>query len=279
MRIVLLGSPEISIKAFEKVINNFKVVAVITQPDRRQGRGMFLKQTKVADLANKYNIPVFKPNKISEIKTKLETLKIDIMLTFAFGQYIPKSILDIPKLPPINIHGSLLPKYRGAAPIHHAILNGDKKIGITLMRMVREMDSGTMYFKASKFINEETTTGEGFEIVSKLAEENIVRWLTEFKDKQVGEEQGSKFTISPKIKKSFGLIKKTDSIEEALRKIKGLNPFPGAFTFIGGKRIKLFDASTVKIKNSIELHLSNGILFINEYQWENKKRLNFSKLK
>ncbi|MCK5945789.1 MAG: methionyl-tRNA formyltransferase [Mycoplasmataceae bacterium] len=273
MKIVLLGSPDISVDAFKEVIANFDVVAIVTQPDRKQGRGMVLKETAVAKLGNDNNIKVFKPNKISEIKDELEALNMDVMLTFAFGQYLPKSILDLPKLPPINIHGSLLPKYRGAAPIHHAILNGDKEIGITLMRMVKEMDAGTMYFKAQQNINENTTTGEGFEIISSLAKENIVEWLKSFEKKQEGTEQGKDFSLSPKIEKSFALIENKDEVESTLRKIKGLNPFPGAYAILEGKRIKIFNASLEEVKNSIKLSLSNGTLFINEYQWENKKKV------
>lgn len=274
MKIVLAGSPEISIKAFENVINNFDVVAIVTQPDKPKGRGMILTPTPVAKLGEKYNIKVFKPNKISEIKEELAALNYDLFLTFAFGQWIPTSILEQGKFKPMNIHGSLLPKYRGAAPIHYAILNGDKEIGITFMEMVKEMDAGDMYFKASQPITEETTTGEAFEIISELAAKNIVGWVRDIENGNVNPiKQGSDFTLSPKIEKEFGEINDSLSIHSAIRRIRGLNPFPGAFTVIDGKRLKIFNASVKEVKNSIKIKLQDGEIFVTDYMWEGKKRI------
>lgn len=274
MKIVLAGSPEISVEAFEKVINNFEVVAVVTQPDKPKGRGMQLQATPVAELALKYNIKTFKPEKISQIKDELASLEYDLFLTFAFGQYIPQSILSQGKYKPLNIHGSLLPKYRGAAPIHYAILNGDKEIGITLMEMVKEMDAGDMFFKASKEISKDTTTGEAFEIVSKLASENIVEWIQKVAKNEVNPiKQDDSFTLSPKIDKAFGELNSSLSIYELDRKIKGLNPFPGTFYFINNERVKVFGYTLEKTINSLEFKCSDGIVYFNEYQFEGKKRV------
>ena len=273
MKIILLGSPTIAIPAFEEVINNFDVVAIITQPDRKQGRGMVLKQTAVADLGDKHNIKVFKPNKIIEIKEELAVLNFDIMLTFAFGQFIPTSVLSLAKFPPINIHGSLLPKYRGAAPIHQAILNGDKEIGITLMEMIKEMDAGQMFFKASVKIDETTTTGDGFEIVEQLAKENIVSWINEFVKNPVGEQQDDNYSLASKIEKQFAELKSDITTNQAIRKIRGLNPFPSAFIFVDEKRLKVFNVSKTEIKNGVKLEFKNDILWANDYQWANKKRI------
>ena len=273
MKIVLAGSPLISIAAFEKVINNFDVVAIVTQPDRKQGRGMKLQETAVASLGLKHGIKVFKEEKIGSIFEELKELEFDILLTFAFGQWIPTKILELGKFKPVNIHGSLLPKYRGAAPIHHAILNGDKEIGITLIEMIKEMDAGDMFFKASKEIKEETTTGEGFEIISKLAEENICEWLSKIENSNVQPEKQSKsFTIAPKIEKSFSQLQESLTINEAKRKIVGLNPFPGSFLFMDGKRLKVFEVSTVKENGMLELKFKDGNLFAKDFQWEGKRR-------
>lgn len=274
MKIVLAGSPEISVKAFEKVIKNFDVVAVVTQPDKPKGRGMQLQATPVAELAQKYNIKTFKPEKISIIKEELEKLDYDLFLTFAFGQYIPQSILSLGNFKPLNIHGSLLPKYRGAAPIHYAILNGDKEIGITLMEMVKEMDAGDMYFKASKEISKDTTTGDAFEIISNLASENIVSWIEKVSKNEVDPvKQDDSFSLSPKIDKSFGELTTTLTIEELERKIKGLNPFPGTFYFINNERVKVFNYTLEKTTNALEFKCSNGTVYFNEYQFEGKKRV------
>ena len=273
MKIVLAGSPSIAISCFEKVIQNFNVVAIITQPDKPKGRGMKMQETPVATLAHKHSIKVFKPNKIIEIKDDLEKLNFDILLTFAYGQWIPTSILKLGKYKPINIHGSLLPKYRGAAPIHHAILNGDKNIGITLIEMIKEMDAGDMFFTASQKISDETTTGDGFKIIANLAKENIIKWLKAIESKKIIPiKQPKNFTIASKIEKSFGNLEKL-KIKEAIRRIKALNPFPGAFINIQGKRLKVFNVSLKEIPNSILLNFQDGNLFATDYQWESKKRV------
>ena len=269
MKIILAGSPEISVAAFEQVIKNFEVVAIITNPDRRSGRGMKVNQTHVAQLAERYDIKTFKPSKISQIYSELKDIEFDLLLSFAFGQYIPSNILSLGTHKPLNIHGSLLPKYRGAAPIHHAILNGDKEIGITLMEMIKEMDAGNMYFKASQTIDDKTTTGDGFQIISQLAEENIVTWLNGLEG-IVPEEQSSNFSLSPKIEKEDAELKKSDSIEINLRKIRGMNPFPGAFIKYD-KRVKIFDASIVNVENSVEIICADGMLYATKYQHESKK--------
>ena len=273
MKIVLAGSPEISVKTFEEVINNFDVIAIITQPDRQKGRGMVLTETPVSKLGSKYGIKTFKPEKISSIEKELKDLNYDLFLTFAFGQWIPSSILSLGKFKPMNIHGSLLPKYRGAAPIHYAILNGDKEIGITLMEMIKEMDAGDMYFKASKKINIETTTGDAFKIIEELAAENIVDWIHKIEEGNMSpEKQSQEFSLAPKISKSYGELKNKMSYDEIKRLVKGLNPFPGAFAYIGGKRLKVFNISNKHKDNAIEFESLNGTVFIIDYQWEGKKR-------
>ena len=273
MKIVLAGSPQISVATFEKVINNFDVVAIVTQPDRPKGRGMKKIETPVAALGFKYGIKTFKPEKISSIYEELKKIDFDLFLTFAFGQWVPTKILELGKFKPMNIHGSLLPKYRGAAPIHYAILNGDKEIGITLMEMVKEMDAGDMYFKASHKINESITTGKAFDIIDELAQKNIIKWINLIEKGELSpEKQSENFTLSPKIEKSFSELKSDITIKQAMRKIKGLNPFPGAFIRINGKRLKIFNASVNSIPNAIEIDFKDGKLFIEEYQWEGKKR-------
>lgn len=274
MKIVLAGSPEISIKAFEEVIKNFEVVAVITQPDKPKGRGMILQETPVSALAAKYGIKTYKPEKISSIKEELEKLNYDLFLTFAFGQYIPNSILEQGKFKPLNIHGSLLPKYRGAAPIHYAILNGDNEIGISLMEMVKQMDAGDVFFKASKSIDKNTTTGDAFNIISDLAFENIVEWLRKVEAGDVSPtKQGDNFTLSPKIEKNFGELNNSLSIHELDRKLKGLNPFPGTFIIKDGIRIKIYDYSLKESANSISFECKDGLVYFTEYQYEGKKRI------
>ena len=274
MKIVLAGSPQISVDAFRKVMENFEVIAVVTQPDRPRGRGMQVSETPVAALAREFNIKTFKAEKIGDIYEDLEKLNFDLFLTFAYGQYIPKRILELGTMKPMNIHGSLLPKYRGAAPIHYAILNGDEEIGITYIEMGEEMDAGAMYMKVSKPIDENTTTGQGFEIVSQLAAETVVDFLNKLKDgKLEPEEQHNDFTLSPKISKAECLIEKTFSTEEAIRRVNAFNPFPGAYMFINGERVKIFKLVREPKKGALNIEFKDGKLFAVRFQHEGKKKV------
>lgn len=277
MKIVLAGTPEFSVPIFEEIINNLNVVAIISQPDKPANRGYKVIPTPVKELAQKYNIKLFQPNKISEIKEELEKLEYDILVTAAFGQWIPDSVLKIAKIASVNIHGSILPKYRGAAPIQHSLLNGDKETGITLIYMVKEMDAGDMLAKAYLKIEEEDTSKELFEKLSNLAKENIVDWLKKLYNNQLSitQQQHSEATLAPKIEKSFSQVFLTDDYLEVYKKIKALNENPGAFILTKeNKRLKLFRASLNFVKNSIKLNFKNGDLYIYEYQYEGKKKIN-----
>ena len=277
MKIILAGSPKIAIATFVKVIENFDVVAIITQPNKKQGRGMKWRETPVSTLANKYDIKIFKPQKINDLYEQLNLIDFDLLLTFAYGQFIPVKILNLGKYPPLNIHGSLLPKYRGAAPIHHALLNGDLEIGITLIEMTKKMDAGKMYFQAKQSINEFTNFDMCLEIISKLASDNIVTWIKKIKLENVNpKKQSSNFTIAPKINKHFGLIDANLSIKEATRKIRALTSFPGAYTFINGKRYKLFNYVFENKKGFLTINLKDGKIFISDFQQEDKKRKQLS---
>ena len=274
MKIVLAGSPQISVEAFRKVMENFEVIAVVTQPDRPRGRGMQVSETPVAMLAREFNIKAFKPEKIGDIYEELKELNYDLFLTFAYGQYIPKRILELGTMKPMNIHGSLLPKYRGAAPIHYAILNGDEEIGITYIEMGEEMDAGAMYMKASRKIDENTTTGQGFEIVSQLASETVIDFLNKLKDgKLEPEEQHNDFTLSPKISKAECLIEKSFLIEEAIRRVNAFNPFPGAYMFIDEQRVKIFKLVRQPKKGALNIEFKDGKLYATRFQYEGKKKV------
>ncbi len=275
MKIILAGSPEIAVETFEKIIKNFDVVAIITQPDRPKGRGNVIQETPVASLGKKHGIKTFKPQKVIEIEKELKELDFDLLLTFAFGQWIPDSILSLGTRTPLNIHGSLLPNYRGAAPIQRAILDGQEEIGITLISMVKEMDAGDIWAKASKKIANDVTSKKAFEIISKLTEENIINWLNEL-DLMTPKSQGDNFTLAPKIIKAEGELFETLTKEEAYRIILAYNSNPGAFKIINNKRLKVFNALDEKVKNSIELKFKNGSLFAIDFQWEGKKRKKIS---
>lgn len=281
MKIVLAGSPTIALKTFEKIINHFQVLAIVTNQDKAQGRGLKVQATPVAELGNKYGIEVFKTNNIDEITTTLKNLNFDLFLTFAFGQYIPEQILTLGSYKALNIHGSLLPKYRGAAPIQYAILNGDKEIGISLIEMIDKMDAGNIYFSAKKSIDDLTTSGEAMQIISDLAANNIIDWLNKIKINQVKPyAQGQNFSLCPKITKAMANLNLNLSAYEATRKIRAFNPAPGAFIILNNKRLKIFDIrdqNFVKQKNlkqALPITFANQTLWAVDFQWENKKRIN-----
>lgn len=274
MRIILLGSPQYVVPTFEIIRKHFTVVAVITQPPKPQGRGFKLEPTPVATWASSHNLPLFSPSKIKTILPDLKALSFDLMLTFSYGQIIPQAILDLGSLPPLNIHGSILPKYRGAAPVHHAVLNGDSEIGITLMQMVAAMDAGPMFFVAKSPLRETATTSEAISIIASLAEANIVKWLKAVAAGQaIATPQPSDFTLSPKLDKAMQELSPNVSCQTNLRIIRALSEHPGAFTYFNNKRIKVFQAQTKLLKNAPNLRCLDGTIYFSDYQFDSKKRV------
>ncbi|MFV8418459.1 methionyl-tRNA formyltransferase [Mycoplasma sp. VS299A] len=275
IKIVLAGTPQFAVPVFEEVIKNFEVVALISQPDRPANRGYKLEATPTKLLAQKYNIPVFQPNKISEIYEHLAEMDFDIFLTCAFGQIIPEKVLALPNLAALNVHGSLLPKYRGAAPIQYALWNGDDVTGITLMYMVKAMDAGDMIVKASLNILPTDTSDTLFDKLSALAASNIVTWLTNFaQGKYKPEAQDPlQVSLSPKLNKEDAYLDPNLSLEEAFNRIRAFSSNPGCYYLVNDKRVKIYYASMQKVPNAIRLDFANGPLWATDYQFETKKRV------
>ncbi|MFV8481156.1 methionyl-tRNA formyltransferase [Mycoplasma sp. 653B] len=275
IKIVLAGTPQFAVPVFEEVIKNFEVVALISQPDRPANRGYKLEATPTKLLALKYNIPVFQPNKISEIYDQLAEMDFDIFLTCAFGQIIPEKVLALPNLAALNVHGSLLPKYRGAAPIQYALWNGDDVTGITLMYMVKAMDAGDMIVKASLDILPTDTSDTLFDKLSALAASNIVTWLTNFAQGKYKPEVQDPLlvSLSPKLNKEDAYLDPSLSTEEAFNRIRAFSSNPGCYYLINDKRVKIYYASKQKVANAIKLDFANGSLWATDYQFETKKRV------
>lgn len=276
IKVVLAGTPEFSVPIFEEVIKNFEVVAIISQPDKPANRGYKLISTPTKVLAEKYNIKCYQPNKISEIYDELVQLDFDFLLTAAFGQYIPEKILNLPKKAALNIHGSLLPKYRGAAPIQHSLLNGDKKTGINLIYMVKEMDAGNILKSSEIEIVEEDTSDSLFNKLSILSAQNITKWLKEIYENNFNEivQDTSQVILAPKLTKEEAQIDLSENSDQVINKIKAYSSNPGAYTFINNKRVKLFNATTKEVKNAIQLSCRDKNIYIYDYQYESKKRVN-----
>ncbi|WP_027120539.1 methionyl-tRNA formyltransferase [Mycoplasmopsis lipofaciens] len=274
-KIILAGTPEFSVPIFEKIINNFEVLAIISQPDRPSIRGRKTIHTPVKLLADKYNIPCFQPEKINDIYHQLQAMDFDYLITCAFGQYIPTKILDLAKKYNLNVHGSLLPKYRGAAPIQYSLLNNDNETGISLMEMVKEMDAGDIFIQESIKIEKRDTSSSLFNKLSHLATDNIVKWIKDIESNKVKPiKQNENLVIySPKLNKNDGEINANLSCQRAINIIRAFADNPGAYTYINNKRVKLFYGTKEKIKNSLELKMKDGILYITDYQFESKKRI------
>ncbi|MCR8613220.1 MAG: methionyl-tRNA formyltransferase [Mycoplasma sp.] len=280
MKIILAGTPSFSVPIFEEVINNFDVVAIVSQPDKKSGRGHKLQETPVKILARKYNIKIFQPNNISLIFDELSQIEHDIFLTCAFGQYIPTKILELPKLASLNIHGSLLPKYRGAGPIQHSILNGDEETGISLMYMVKEMDAGDVLFQAKLKIDEKDTSLDLFNKMSKLSTNKITDWLkkVEKNDFKAVKQDISKVTFANKLTKEEAQILETDTVEIAKNKIRGYIPFPVAWIMKDNQKIKIFDYS-LEDEEGLLINLKDGKIWANQIQFPNKKKMFYSEYK
>lgn len=276
IKVVLAGTPEFSVPIFEEVIKNFEVVAIISQPDKPANRGYKLIPTPTKILAEKYNIKCYQPNKIYEIYDELVQLDFDFLLTAAFGQYIPEKILNLPKKAALNIHGSLLPKYRGAAPIQHSLLNGDKKTGINLIYMVKEMDAGNILKSSEIEIVEDDTSDSLFDKLSILSAQNITKWLKEIYENNFNEivQDASQVILAPKLTKEEAQIDLSQNSDQVINKIKAYSSNPGAYTFINNKRVKLFNATTKEVKNAIQLSCRDKNIYIYDYQYESKKRVN-----
>ncbi|WP_036465004.1 methionyl-tRNA formyltransferase [Mycoplasmopsis sturni] len=278
MKVILAGTPAFSVPAFEKVIQNFEVVAIISQPDRPANRGYKLDPTPVKLLAEKYNIKVFQPEKIGQIYEELLEYDFDIFLSCAFGQYVPTKILILPKKAALNIHGSLLPKYRGAAPIQHALLNGDVQTGLNLIYMVDQMDAGDVLAEAKIDILPSDTSDTLFTKLSQLAADSIVSWLNDFaNDKLTATKQDEQLvTLASKLKKEDALLSYDLTLEAAFNKIRAFSSNPGAYLFINDKRVKIFYAQKQPLKNALKLDFANGSLYAIDYQFESKKRIKLS---
>ena len=251
MRIVFMGTPDFAAAILKRLIDtNRNVVGVFSQPDKPVGRKQIIMPTATKALAMEHGIPVYQPAKLrdGEALKIMQELKPDLTVVAAYGKILPKDILDVPKLGNVNVHGSLLPKYRGSAPIQWSVINGDKVTGITTMYMAEGMDTGDMIMKFELPIGEDETTGELFDRMAELGAESIEKTLELFdKGEVVGEPQNEEeATYAPMLKKEMGEIDFEKSAEEIHNLVRGLNPWPTAYTFLDGKSVKIHEAKAAE---------------------------------
>ena len=300
MKIVFMGTPDFAATSLNALIEaNYNIEAVVTNPDRPKGRGMKMLYTPVKEVAISKNIPIFQPEKVKnniEFINNLKEINPDVICVVAYGKILPKEILDIPKFGCINVHASLLPKYRGAAPIQWAILNGDKETGVTTMYMDVGMDTGDMILTEKVKIREDETTGELWDRLSKIGGNLLVETLKQIENGIAPRiPQGDDYTMAPMLDKQMSKIDwENKTAEEIKNLVRGLNPIMGAYTYLNGKKIKFwkvevaknigYDENNIKIfkngtviisdpRDGIFIKTKKGILRVLEIQGENAKKM------
>lgn len=243
MKVVFMGTPEFAVPILKLLIDEYDVVGVVTQPDRMVGRKRIITPPPVKELALAHNIEVFQPLKIKENYQEILALAPDLIVTCAYGQILPEEILHFPKYGCINVHASLLPKLRGGAPIHHAIIDGYKETGITIMYMSKKMDQGDILTQVKTPILDDDTLGSLQYKLSEMAKDllkSTIPLLIE--DKIIPLKQNeAEVTYGYNISREEERIDFTKSMEEVDRQVRGLNPVPGAYTTLNGKILKIYD--------------------------------------
>ena len=249
-KIVFMGTPDFSTGVLEMLIQEYDVIAVVTQPDRPVGRKKILTPPPVKKVALEHNIPVYQPEKLNN-SSELEeiiNLKPDLIVTAAFGQLLPKSLLDAPKHKAINVHASLLPKYRGGAPIHYAVMNGEKKTGITIMYMAEKLDAGNIISQDEVEILENDIVGEVHDKLATLGTDLLKRTLPTIfngtNDSIVQDD--SLATFASNISREDERIDWTEDAQTIHNHIRGLSPWPVAYTTMDGKNLKLWRSEIVE---------------------------------
>ncbi|WP_373598383.1 methionyl-tRNA formyltransferase [Paraclostridium bifermentans] len=291
MKIVFMGTPEFAVPCLQKIIDEgHEVLGVVTQPDKPKGRGKKLSMPPVKELALKYDIPVYQPIKARE-ESFVETLKEinpELIVVVAFGQILPKSILDIPKFGCVNVHASLLPKYRGAAPLNWVIINGEEKTGVTTMYMDVGLDTGDMILKSEIPLDDEITAGElhdkmmidGAEVLKETID--LISQGKAPREKQDDENT----CYSPIMDKSLGNIDWKKPAKEIHNLIRGVNPWPSAYTTYENQTMKIWKTKVLNEKSNnepgtiisvdkegIKVCTADNLILISEIQMSGKKRM------
>jgi len=263
LNVLFMGTPDFAKESLESLVNSgYNVIGVVTNPDKPKGRGMKMIPSPVKEFAIEKNIPIYQPLKVRnnvEFIEEMKDLNPDVICVVAYGKILPKEILDIPSLGCINVHGSLLPKYRGAAPIQWAVINGEKQTGITTMYMDIGMDTGDMILKETVDIGEDETTGELWERLSALGGKLLVDTLKLIEEgKAPREKQSEDFSMAPMLNKEMAEINwEEKSGLEIKNLVRGLNPIMGAYTYINDKKIKLWKVQMLSFNEFISKYNVN----------------------
>lgn len=294
-RIVFMGTASFSLAVLKMLIEEgYNIVGVVTQPDRYVGRKKVLTMPDVKVEALKYDIPVIQPARIKEDYQAVADLKPDLIITAAYGQIVPQAVLDIPRLGCINVHASLLPLYRGGAPVHQAIIDGQEKTGVTIMYMVKKMDAGDMIAQKETPILEEDTVGILYDRLSDLGAKLLKETLPDILkgiNQRIPQDENL-VTYAPTLSREDERLDWNMSARQVYNKVRGTNPWPGNYTTYQGKTVKIWagqvhqcenamkhhahqdNGTIVKIfKDAIGVKVNDGVYLITELQLEGKKRM------
>lgn len=295
VKIVFMGTAGFSRHVLEKLLeNNFNIIGVVTQPDRYVGRKKILTMPEVKEVAIEHAIPVFQPQRIKQDYQEIIDIQPDLIITAAYGQIIPEALLNVPKLGCINVHASLLPKYRGGAPVHYAIINGEKVTGVTIMYMAKKMDAGNIISQAEVSISAQETTGELYDRLSVVGAELLIETLPsiiEGSNASIKQDE-QLVTYAPTIAHEQEKLDFNKSAFQVYNQVRGMNPWPGAYTLYQDKVIKIWagkihecenakkhhshqeNGTIVKIfKDAIGIKTGDGIYLVTELQIAGKKRM------
>ena len=259
MKILFMGTPDFAKESLENLYNNgYEICGVVTTPDRPSGRGMKLNISPVKEYALEKKLNIFQPEKITnntEFKDEIKALNPDLVCVVSYGVILPKSFLKIPRLGCINVHPSMLPKYRGSAPIQWAILNGDKKTGVTIMYLNEKMDAGDIIIQKEVEIGDDETTGELWNRLSKIGAELLIESIKNIENgTAVRTVQPEEFTLAPMLTKDMSKIDwKLKTSADIKNLVRGLNPIMGAFSFLNGKKIKFWKVQKISKEEFLEI--------------------------
>lgn len=291
MRVVFMGTPDFAVETLEALIRSeHQIEAVVTQPDKPKGRGKAVQFPPVKEVALREGLTIYQPRRVRdpEFIKILKEKNPDVIVVVAFGQIIPQEIIDLPRYGCINVHGSLLPKYRGAAPIQWAVIDGEKESGVTTMQMDAGLDTGDMLLKTVVPLEKKETGGSLFQKLSKAGAELLLRTLKGLEENSLTpEKQGESTTPYAKmLTKEMGRIDWRQDASVIERLIRGLNPWPSAYTYLDGKTLKIWQAAaeegdteeqpgivTEVNKKELKVQTGKGILSLKEVQLEGKKRM------
>lgn len=290
LKVVFMGTPAFAVSILEGLIENYNVIGVVSQPDKEVGRKKVLTKTPIKECAEKHNIQVLQPVKIKEEYEDIIKLNPDIIVTCAYGQIIPKELLDLPKYGCINVHASLLPKLRGGAPIHKAIIDGYLKTGITIMYMDEKMDSGDIISQSEIEISDDFTTEILHDKLSVMGRELLLTTLPNIISGNIHrrKQEESEVTYAWNIKREEEKIDFSKGTREIFNQIRGLNSWPGAYCTFEDKTLKVYDVcmnsyisekevgTIIDInKDGIVVALKDGCLIIKTLKLEGKRKMNF----